>query len=255
MTIRILLADDQYLILEGIKSILRDEVEIEIVGTAKNGIEAITLAKKIQPNIVLLDIEMPKINGIEVAKYICEILPDTKVIMLSSHNNQKYITQSLQAGASSYLLKESFVEDLKQAIYSLSRGYSYIEAKLLNQILHKIKANNIVNSQGKATNIKKYRKYRKKIYIPAKKTSENQYFSIDTFKKSHHSNGISKASLAPIFDLSSPDEIETVDELFASLEKISACKTKSISQTQKYRKKLALCILAIASFILSLLIF
>ncbi|MGD1920596.1 MAG: response regulator transcription factor [Pleurocapsa sp.] len=252
MTIRILLADDQYLIQEGIKSILRDETEIEIVGTAKNGVEAISLAKKLRPNIVLLDIEMPKINGVEVAKHICGVLPDTKLIMLSSHNNQKYITQSLQAGASSYLLKESFVEDLKQAIYSLSRGYSYIEEKLLNQALYKIKVNNIVNSQNKATNMKKYRK---KIYIPAKTTLKNQYFSTEMLENNQQNYEISKASLAPIFDLSSSDEIETADELFSSLQKISACKTKSISKTQKYRKKLALCILAIASFILSLIIF
>ncbi len=254
MTIRILLADDQYLVQEGIKSVLKDETKIEIVGTAKNGVQAIALAKKLQPNIILLDIEMPKINGIEVAKYIDELLPSTKIIMLSSHNNQKYIAQSLQAGASSYLLKESFVEDLKQAIYSLSRGYSYIESKLLNQAIDKIEANNIVDSRNKTANIKKYRKC---IYIPAKASLDDRHSATETFAKPNLSKGIDKASLAPIFDLSFFDEIETADDLTASLQKISAYKTnhKNTARRSLYGKKLAIWIFAIASFILSIIIF
>ena len=254
MTIRILLADDQYLIQEGIKSVLKDETKIEIVGTAKNGVQAISLAKKLQPNIVLLDIEMPKINGIEVAKYIDELLPDTKVIMLSSHNSQKYIAQSLQAGASSYLLKESFVEDLKQAIYSLSRGYSYIESRLLNKAIDKNKSNNIVHVKNKTASIKKYRKC---IYIPAKVSLDSRYSAAKIFAKPNPIQGINKASLAPIFDSSFPDKIETADELTTSLQKISAHKTsyKNTYRQKLYGKKLATWIFAIASFILSIIIF
>lgn len=252
MTITILLADDQYLIQEGIKSILRHETEIKIVGTAKNGVEAIALAKKLKPNIVLLDIEMPKINGIDVAKHIGGVLPGTKIIMLSGHNNDVYISQSLEAGASSYLLKESFVEDLIRAIYSLSRGYSYIENKLLSQALHKIRANNIVNSQNKAIKI---RRYRKKIHISTKATSDNQHPEIKTADSTLKSHGISKASLAPIFDSSFSNEIETAEQLFASLQEISTSKTKNLAQKRTYGKKLLLGILAIASFILSLIIF
>lgn len=252
MTITILIADDQYLIQEGIKSILKDETEIEIVGAAKNGVEAIALAKKFRPNIVLLDIEMPKLNGIEVVKHIDAVLPRTKIIMLSSHNNQAYITQSLAAGASSYLLKDSFIEDLKQAIYSLSRGYSYIENRLLSQALHKIKANNIVNSNNQAAKIKKYRR---KIYVPTQTTLYHQHYLEEASQPNPKSHGISKASLSPIFDLSPSNEIETADQLFANLQKISLTKTRSINQKRKYTRKLLLGILAIASFILSLIIF
>ncbi|MEM6611573.1 MAG: response regulator transcription factor [Cyanobacteria bacterium P01_C01_bin.72] len=129
--IKILLADDQCLMLEGIKAILKHEPEIEIVGTAQDGQSAIAQVIKLRPDLVLIDIEMPRMNGIVATKYICENMPDTRVIVLTSHKKQSYLTQALQAGASGYLLKDTLVEDLKQAIHSLGRGYSYIEAKLL----------------------------------------------------------------------------------------------------------------------------
>ena len=253
MTITVLLADDQYLIQEGVKAILRDETEIEIVGTAKNGIEAIVLAQKLEPNIILLDIEMPKINGIEVAKHISELLPNTRIIMLSSHSSQKYITQALEAGASSYLLKDSFIGDLKQAIYSLSRGYSYMEAELLNQALDKIKANNIVNSQNQKTKI---RKYRKSIYVPAKTPPTIQYSDTETPDRNQSSPEISKSSLAPIFNLS-PSKIESGGWFTANLQNApnSQTTTRSIYSAKRYSKKVILSLIAIASFVISLIIF
>ena len=247
MTIKILLADDRYLIQETIKAILRDETEIEIVGIAKNGIEAIFLAQKLQPNIILLDIEMPKMNGIEATRHICKLLPDTKIIMLSSHNDRQYITKALKAGAASYLLKDSFIGDLKQAIYSLTRGYSYIETRLLNQAIDKIKANNIVNSQNRKTNIKRYRKG---IYVPTKAPLSSEYFYTET--KTKASRRVNKFSPAPIFDSSSSGEIESANELTASLQKISIFKTRSKNINGH---QLILAAMAIASFILSLIIF
>ena len=246
MTIKILLADDRYLIQETIKTILRDETEIEIIGIAKNGIEAIFLAQKLQPDIILLDIEMPKMNGIEATKHICQLLPNTKIIMLSSHNNQQYITEALEAGAASYLLKDSFISDLKQAIYSLARGYSYIETRLLNQAIDKIKANNIVNSQNGKTNI---RRYRKGTRVPIKTPLKDECFYTET----QSSRRVNKSSLTPTFGgWSSFGEIESGDELTACLQKISIFKTKNKNTD---RHKLILSVIAIASFILSLIIF
>ncbi|NJK55831.1 MAG: response regulator transcription factor [Pleurocapsa sp. SU_5_0] len=130
MKIKLFLADDQYLMLEGIKAILKHEPEIEIVGTAQDGHSAINQVIKLQPDLVLIDIEMPKMNGIVATKYICQYMPDTRVIVLTSHKQPSYITQALQAGASGYLLKDSLVEDLKRTIRSLGKGYDYVEAKL-----------------------------------------------------------------------------------------------------------------------------
>ncbi|MCC0175570.1 response regulator transcription factor [Waterburya agarophytonicola K14] len=252
MIVKILLADDRYLIQEGIKAILRDEAKIQIVGTAKDGLEAIALAEKLKPDMVLLDIEMPKMNGIEVTKHICQSLPETKIIILSSHDSQIYITQALKAGASGYLLKDSFVEDLKQAIYSLSRGYSYIEAKLLNQAIKRTTANNIVNSPQKKTYI---RKYRKNIYTPATALSDEQNSPTKSTTNNKPHAGINKASLAPIFDLSDSDEIETVERLTASLKSPSFKAAKPTHRPKRFNKKLAWLLLAIASTILSIIFF
>ena len=250
MTIRILLVDDRYLIQEGVKAILRNEVEIEIVGTATNGFEAIALTEKLEPDIILLDIEMPKMNGIKAAKHIKQVCPNTKIIMLSSHDNQQYITWALKAGASGYLLKDSFTEDLKQAIYSLSRGYSYIEAKLLDKIVRQTKANNIVNSQKTKVYV---HKYRKNIYTPETRANpEANQTQVPSHSKPP--TVINRNSLAPIFELSDSDEIETIDRLTASLNSNSTS-LKPKSNRSKHNQKLILLVIAIASLILSLIIF
>jgi|GEM_PF-1162279 len=250
MTLDIFLVDDRYLMRETVKAILKDEPEIRIVGTAQDGQEAIACIEKLQPDIVLLDIEMPKINGITVTKYISKLLPETQVIILSSHNDQSYITQALEAGASSYILKNSMVEDLKRAIYSLSRGYSYIEAKLLNQALDRIKVNNIVNSGNRPTHIRKYHKH---IYIPTANIYSSQLAQASNLASAKDTPGISKASLAPIFDLTVANNIETADQLYANLSAISS--SVKTSNYKQLNKKLILAIIAIASFVISIFIF
>jgi DNA-binding NarL/FixJ family response regulator len=164
MTIRILLADDQFLILEGIKAILEPEPEIEVVGTAQDGLSAIALVKKLRPDILLMDIEMPKMNGILATKYICKYLPSTKIIVLTSHKSQDYIAEALLAGASGYLLKGNLIKDLKQEIYSFGGGYSSVKAKLLTWTAKKNSTANVVKYREK---IIYFKKYRKNIYKPA----------------------------------------------------------------------------------------
>lgn len=161
--IKILLADDQFLMLEGIKAILEHESEIEVVGTAQDGQAAIAQVKKLQPDILLIDIEMPKMNGIVATKYICKYLPNTRVIVLTSHKSQDYIAQALLAGASGYLLKDSLIKDLKQAIYSLGSGHACAEAKILTKEVNKNRTTNVVKYQQKIIYLKKYRK---SIYQP-----------------------------------------------------------------------------------------
>lgn len=237
MSIKILLADDQCLMLEGMKAILQQESEIEVVGTAQDGRSAISQVKKLQPDIVLIDIEMPKMNGITATKYICENLPHTRVIVLSSHQNQKYITQALQAGASSYLLKDSLLQDLKQAIYSLGRGYSYIEAKLLTQAVHKAQTANMIKYQEKITYLKKHRK---SIYKPSLKTSASQ--------KKPTKLGMTKANLAPIFDSPTPND------LLMTHHNLRAYRSKKLNR-KRYFTRIAWLLMAISAFILSVIIF
>jgi DNA-binding NarL/FixJ family response regulator len=132
--IRILLVDDQNLVQQGIKSLLDQDPELEIVGTLKDGRSAVTKIAELCPDIVLLDIEMPGMDGITATKYITRLAPDTKVIILSSHEDKKYLTQALMAGARAYLLKDSLIADLKQSIIAVNNGYSHIESRLLAKI-------------------------------------------------------------------------------------------------------------------------
>ncbi|MEL6581705.1 MAG: response regulator transcription factor [Cyanobacteria bacterium J06621_12] len=132
--IRILIVDDQNLVQQGIKSLLDQDPEIKVIGTVKDGRTAITQVNKLRPDIVLLDIEMPGMDGITTTKYITHLSPQTKVIILSSHEDKKYLTRALMAGAKSYILKDSLMTDLKQSIIAVNKGYTQIESRLLAKI-------------------------------------------------------------------------------------------------------------------------
>lgn len=132
--ISILLVDDQNLVQEGIKSLLEQYSDLKVIGTVKDGRSAIKQIDVLRPDIVLLDIEMPGMDGITATKYITHLSPQTKVIILSSHEDKKYLTQALMAGAKAYILKSSLSKDLKQAILAVNDGYTHIESRLLAKI-------------------------------------------------------------------------------------------------------------------------
>ncbi|MBE9042896.1 response regulator transcription factor [Pleurocapsales cyanobacterium LEGE 10410] len=247
MTIKILLADDQCLMLEGIKAILRQQPEIEIVGTAQDGQTAIAQVEKLQPDIVLLDIEMPKMNGITATKYICKYSPNTRVIVITGHKDKSYLTQALQAGASGYLFKDSLGENLQQAIYSLSRGCFYVEAKLLTPTV-----NHGSKTVKRRQNIIYLRKYQKNIYTPYSMTGKDRH-STKSLKHNLPHVGISKASLAPIFDESYIAEDIDIDEAQILTQK--SIYPPRRSNLRRHLKKFVLLLMAIASMILSIIIF
>ena len=134
--IRILIVDDQNLVRQGIKSLIDKDLSFEIVGMVGDGRDAVTQVELLRPDIVLLDIEMPKMNGISTTEHISHLAPDTKVIILSSHEDDKYIVQALVAGAKGYILKNSLSIDLKQAILAVNSGYSHIESRLLAKVFN-----------------------------------------------------------------------------------------------------------------------
>ena len=134
--IHILLVDDQNLVQQGIKSLLDQDMEFNVIGTVKDGRTAIDQIALLRPDIVLLDIEMPGMNGITATKYINRLSPKTKVIILSSYEDKKYVMQALMAGARGYILKSSMMRDLKQAILAVNNGYSQIESRLLAKVFN-----------------------------------------------------------------------------------------------------------------------
>ena len=236
MTIKIFLVDDRHLMREGIKAILKDEPKIEIVGMAKDGIDAIAQVQYLKPDIVLLDIEMPKMDGISVTRHISQFLSGTKVIILSSHGDRSYISEALEAGASSYLLKDSLVKDLKRAIYALSQGYSYIESKLLNEAMNQTKIDGRISTPKQNKN-------------PSTNSPSKQSISI---RDSVNSKPATKSvDLAPLLE-SSPEEIHIAQRISENSQPLTYPVT---ANKKRFSKKLLWLILAISAFILSIIIF
>ena len=133
--IRILLVDDQKMIREALKVLLEPEIDFQIVGTADNGISAINQVEKLRPDIVLMNMEMPGLDGGSATKTIVKTFPDTKILILSSSDNDEYITKALAVGAKGYLLKDTTAQDIARAIRSVSKGYTQIAPGLLEKLL------------------------------------------------------------------------------------------------------------------------
>lgn len=132
---RILVIDDHQLYREGIKKILEFEESFEVVGEGSDGDEAIELVKELKPDVVIMDINMPTINGVEATKRLVRTYPETKVIILSIHDDENYVTHALKTGASGYLLKEMDVDSLLEAVKVVAEGGSYIHPKVTHNLV------------------------------------------------------------------------------------------------------------------------
>ena len=124
--IRILIVDDQKMIREGLKALIQTEEDFEVVGTANNGEDGIKQVELAQPDIVLMDMEMPGLDGVSATKIICEKFPQVKVLVLSTFDTQEYVARSLSSGAMGYLLKGTPAKELTNAIHSVYLGYAQI---------------------------------------------------------------------------------------------------------------------------------
>lgn len=133
-TIEILLVDDQRFVQQRLQQMLSSQADLQIVGTACDGQRAIALTESLRPDVVLIDIEMPRMNGIEAASIIKQRFPDCKILVSSSHENPKYVRQVISAGGDGYILKTTPTEDLATAIQSVYRGYSYFGSQLLKKV-------------------------------------------------------------------------------------------------------------------------
>ncbi|HET6352636.1 MAG TPA: response regulator transcription factor [Coriobacteriia bacterium] len=122
MTIRVVLADDHRLMREGLKLQLLRIEDVEVVGEAADGEEAVSLTEALRPDLVLMDIGMPVLNGMEATRQIVERVPESRVIVLSGHSEQRFVTEALQAGAAGYVLKDAEFDELAQAVDAVAAG-------------------------------------------------------------------------------------------------------------------------------------
>ena len=128
--IRILLADDHPLVRSGLIKLLEPHKEFVVVGEAGDGAEAVALTKKLQPDVVVIDLSMPKMGGVEATKIIREKYPEVRVLVLTMHDNEEYVFQILKAGAGGYILKDSGREDLAAAIRAVANGEKFFSPRV-----------------------------------------------------------------------------------------------------------------------------
>jgi two-component system response regulator NreC len=133
--IRLLVADDHKIFRQGIKKLLEEQKDLQVVGEAKDGREAVKKAEELKPDIVLMDVAMADLNGMEATRQIKKALPDIKILMLTMHKNEEYVLQSFQAGASAYILKEGAVEELVSAIHSVYHDKSFLSPTISKTVI------------------------------------------------------------------------------------------------------------------------
>jgi DNA-binding NarL/FixJ family response regulator len=133
--IRILLADDHALVRHGFRMILAAQPDMEIAGEAGNGREAVELAQKLKPDVVVMDVAMPELNGIEATRRLIELSPRTRVLALSMHKDAVYVREILRAGARGYLLKDSADADLLAAVRAVAKGEGYLSPGVSDAVL------------------------------------------------------------------------------------------------------------------------
>jgi DNA-binding NarL/FixJ family response regulator len=145
MSIKIVLADDHKMMREGLSSLLNQQGDISVVGHAVNGREAVLLAQKLEPDVVVMDVSMPDLNGIDATRQIVSRRCQTKVIALSMHSDRQFVAEMLRAGASGYLLKDSAFEELTSAIRTVARDETYIAPKISGFSLDDYGNNTVAN--------------------------------------------------------------------------------------------------------------
>ena len=135
MSIRLLIADDHQMLREGLAGLLAAEDDFKIVGQAGNGREAARLAGELLPDVCLLDVTMPEMNGIEAARQIRRDHPEIRILALSMHAENRFVTEMFQAGANGYVLKMSDFEELAEAVRTVAAGGSYVSGQIAGEVI------------------------------------------------------------------------------------------------------------------------
>jgi len=135
MSIRILLADDHKIVRDGLRTLIGKEAGMEVIGEAENGRKALKMAEKIRPNVVIMDVTMPDMNGIEATRKMLTEVPGVKVIALSMHSDRRFVLGMLEAGASGYLMKDCAFDELAKAVRSVATGQTYLSPSIADVLV------------------------------------------------------------------------------------------------------------------------
>lgn len=138
-TMRVLLADDHRLVRAGLRALLTEIPEVDVVAEACDGLQAVALTQQHQPDIALLDISMPNLGGLAALRQLGDAAPATRVVILSMHDDDAYVTEAIRAGAAGYLIKDCAVEELAQALQAVARGDCYLSPSVSRKLAHAFK--------------------------------------------------------------------------------------------------------------------
>ncbi len=130
MSVKVIFADDHAMLRAGLRSLLQSEAGFEVVGETGNGRDTVALARALEPDVVIMDVAMPDMNGIDATRKIVRMLPDVRVLALSSHGDGSFVKGMLEAGARGYLVKEAAVDELKSALETIMRGRIYVSPRV-----------------------------------------------------------------------------------------------------------------------------
>jgi NarL family two-component system response regulator LiaR len=136
--IRVLIADDHEIVRKGLRALLATEPDIEVVGEAENGVEAIARVERLQPDVVLMDLVMPEVDGIEAIRHVTAEQPKVRILVLTSFAGDDKVFPAIKAGALGYLLKDSSPEELVRAIHQVYRGESSLSPAIARKLLHEL---------------------------------------------------------------------------------------------------------------------
>jgi DNA-binding NarL/FixJ family response regulator len=149
--IRIVLADDHVILRQGTRQLLEHEPDMEVVGEASDGAEAVQFVSKLKPDIVIIDVAMPGMNGIEATKKIKEILPGTKILVLTGYDYDEYIFSLLEIGAAGYLLKDVSGDDLVGAVRAVYQGEPVLHPTVMRKLMDRCKTVNTAQTEAPAS--------------------------------------------------------------------------------------------------------
>ena len=138
MKIKILLVDDHQILRDGIRSLVKGYDDMEVIGEAADGREALDMVEKLSPDVVIMDISMPDLNGIDATRMIINEAPDVKVIALSMHHDKQFVSEIFKAGASGYLIKDSAFDELEHALRIVMSGQTYINPQIASLVVESL---------------------------------------------------------------------------------------------------------------------
>lgn len=206
MSVKVILADDHQMFREGLRSLIEPQIDIELIAEAEDGRSIIKLLQKLSPDVIIMDVSMPGLNGIEATRQIKATYADVKVIALSMHSNRRYVIEMLKAGASGYLLKDCAVKELCDAIRIVAAGQIYLNPRIntlvVNDYLQYLSDNTVAEFANSSVLSAREREVLQ-LLAEGKRTKEIAsilHISIKTVER-HRQNIIGKLNLSSIAEL------------------------------------------------------